>query len=237
MHLVQGTITTTVSLLTSAGGAVAFGAACMGARKELTKKQVPSLLAASGLVLVAQALNMATGFGFSGHMIGAALLAIAFGPWSAMLAIGLVLSIQAFALGDGSLSTLGANFLNMGLVASWSGYFAYQLGQKLLGGRQQYLSLGLAAYASTMCAALSLSLQVGGAFAGLLSCHALIALIEAGMSIALYALCTAGSHAVEPRRLGWKPVLCAALIACMLLPFASELPDGLEHSLSVLNLQ
>ena len=227
MHLVEGTLSTTTTLLTTTGGLIAYGAACYGARKEMTLKRLPSLAMAAGLVFLAQALNVATGFGFSGHLIGGALLAIMFGPWSAMLPMGLILGGQAVFLGDGSISTLGANFLNMGLVASWVGYACYKGMDRLLGGRYQLGSLGVAAYVSTVSAALSLSLQLGYAVPSLLSAHMIIGFIEAGLSMLVFALCVQQSSAA----VRWKPALGLAIIAFALLPLSSEQPDGMEHSL------
>ena len=227
MHLVEATLSNTATLLTTTGGLIAFGAACIGARKEMSVKRLPSLALATGLVFLAQALNVATGFGFSGHLIGGALLAVMFGPWSAMLSMAAILSGQAIFLGDGSISTLGANFLNMGLVAAWSGYACYKLTDRCLNGRKQFVSMGVAAYVSTVLAALALSVQVGYAMPQLLSAHLLIGCIEAVLSMAIFAACANSSESA----LRWKPALALAVLALALLPLSSEQPDGMEHSL------
>jgi cobalt/nickel transport system permease protein len=64
--------------------------------------------------------------GTSGHMVGAALVAIVFGsPWAGVLVLTLVLLVQGFAFGDGGVTTMGANILNMGVISGFVGYYTY----------------------------------------------------------------------------------------------------------------
>lgn len=236
MHLAQGTLSTSVTLLTSVAALAAVGAACYGARREVTKEKLPALLGMSGFIFLAQMINCSMGLGFSGHLLGGALLAVMFGPWSAMLSMAVILSAQVALLGDGSLSTLGANFLNMGVVSVWVAHALFRLVQGRRQGQAdggEFAALGLAAYVSTMAAALSLSLQLGHSFSAMLSAHALIALIEVAGSLVLYALYSKGMATGSLRRYSLKPLALAALLACALLPFSSELPDGLEYSLQL----
>ncbi len=65
--------------------------------------------------------------GTSGHMVGATLVAIVFGspPWAGVLVLTLVLLVQGFAFGDGGITTMGANILNMGIISGFAGYYTY----------------------------------------------------------------------------------------------------------------
>ncbi|MBV5321057.1 MAG: cobalt transporter CbiM [Sulfuricurvum sp.] len=65
--------------------------------------------------------------GTSGHAIGAAILAILFGPWVAAFCLSLTLFIQALIFGDGGLSVFAINSLAMGFVASFSAFYAHKL--------------------------------------------------------------------------------------------------------------
>jgi cobalt/nickel transport system permease protein len=65
--------------------------------------------------------------GTSGHAIGAAILAIIFGPWVAAFCISLTLLIQALVFGDGGLSVFAINSLAMGFVASFSAFYIHKL--------------------------------------------------------------------------------------------------------------
>lgn len=65
--------------------------------------------------------------GTSGHAIGAAILAIMFGPWVAAFCISLTLFIQALVFGDGGLSVFAINSLAMGFTASFGAFYVYKL--------------------------------------------------------------------------------------------------------------
>ena len=65
--------------------------------------------------------------GTSGHAIGAAILAILFGPWVAAFCISLTLFIQALIFGDGGLSVFAVNSLSMGFTASFVAFYVHKL--------------------------------------------------------------------------------------------------------------
>lgn len=65
--------------------------------------------------------------GTSGHAIGAAILAILFGPWVAAFCVSLTLFIQALVFGDGGLSVFAINSLAIGFVASFVAFYTHKL--------------------------------------------------------------------------------------------------------------
>lgn len=65
--------------------------------------------------------------GTSGHAIGAAILAIMFGPWVAAFCLSLTLFIQALIFGDGGLSVFAINSLAMGFTASFVASFVHNV--------------------------------------------------------------------------------------------------------------
>lgn len=65
--------------------------------------------------------------GTSGHAIGAAILAILFGPWVAAFYVSLTLFIQALVFGDGGLSVFAINSLAIGFVASFVAFYTHKL--------------------------------------------------------------------------------------------------------------
>ncbi|VVB85117.1 Cobalt transport protein CbiM [uncultured archaeon] len=63
--------------------------------------------------------------GVSWHVVGAALTAIIFAsPWAAVLLITLVLAVQSL-FGDGGITVMGANILNMGIIGGFFGYYSF----------------------------------------------------------------------------------------------------------------
>ena len=139
MHLPEGSLNSSAVLITTAVGILAFGIACCFARRKLCPKQLPSLLAMTIFVCLAQTVNYATGLGYSGHWVGAGLLSIFFGPIAAMLSMAAVLGTQSSLFGDGCWATLGANFINIGIVAPWAAHWSFKL---LQGRRSPQVDLG-----------------------------------------------------------------------------------------------
>lgn len=90
---------------------------------EEAKTLLPVLAAA---IFAAQMLNWPIPGGTSLHLVGGALASILLGPWLAYLSMALVLVTQALIFHDGGITTLGANILNMGIVAVFSGYLVYK---------------------------------------------------------------------------------------------------------------
>lgn len=79
----------------------------------------------AAFVFAAQMLNFPVAGGTSGHFVGAALIAILLGPWAALLVLTSILLVQCFLFQDGGLTALGANILNMGIVAGFTGFYCY----------------------------------------------------------------------------------------------------------------
>lgn len=110
------------------------------ARKELDEMKVPILAVLAAGIFAIQAMNIPIGMGTSGHMVGAALVAIVLGsPWAGVLVLTLVLLVQGFAFADGGITTMGANILNMGVVSGFVGYYTYAI-------LRRSLSTGIAAF-------------------------------------------------------------------------------------------
>jgi cobalt/nickel transport system permease protein len=98
------------------------------AKNELDEMKVPIFAALAAGIFAIQAMNIPIGMGTSGHMVGAALVAIIFGsPWAGVLVLTLVLLVQGFVFGDGGITTMGANILNMGIVSGFIGYYTYSM--------------------------------------------------------------------------------------------------------------
>lgn len=125
MHLVQEYISTPVatgSFIVVAGFATALvtrknksESLSERASSVFTQKAFITILAVFGLIGLHQ-MNYATPLGYSGHLLGAGLLAYYLGFRRSFIAMGCSLALQAWWLGDGDFYSLGANILNMGVV-------------------------------------------------------------------------------------------------------------------------
>ncbi len=102
------------------------------------KKEVPGFMPLVGLVGAAVfvfscfpipviGLNgMATA-----HPAGTGMSAMLLGPFVSVVIAGIALFIQALFLAHGGLTTLGVNIFSMGVLGSFSGYFAFRLAQRM----------------------------------------------------------------------------------------------------------
>jgi cobalt/nickel transport system permease protein len=178
-----GTLATTFVI--SAGG---IGNATRVVNKKLGEKHVPLMGIVAAFIFAAQMLNFPIFGGTSGHIIGAALAAILLGPWAAVLIMSSVLIAQCLIFQDGGLLALGANIFNMGIIATFSGYYLYSLVTSLLGTNRRGQLIGgfVGAWGSVFLASIfcALELAVSGtspiqvALPALAGLHALIGIGE-----------------------------------------------------------
>ncbi|ABL79134.1 energy-coupling factor ABC transporter permease [Thermofilum pendens] len=125
MHIPDGYLDPAMCAVTYALSLAVLAFSALKARSAGSEQKtlVPVLAAA---IFAAQMLNWPIPGGTSLHLVGGALASILVGPWLASLTMFLVLLTQALVFHDGGITTLGANVLNMGIVAVFAGYLAYR---------------------------------------------------------------------------------------------------------------
>lgn len=167
MHIPDGFLNVATVATTYAVSAGGVGYAVKEANKKLKEKHVPLMGVMAAFIFAAQMLNFPIAGGTSGHVIGAALAAILLGPWASVLIMSCVLIAQCLIFQDGGLLALGANIFNMGIVASFSGYFLYRLFTSILGDNKRGRLIGgfISAWASVLLASIvcAIELAVSGA--------------------------------------------------------------------------
>ncbi len=169
------------------------------ARKDLTEDRIPLVAVLAAGIFALQAINIPIPWGTSGHMMGAALAAIVLGsPFAAVFILTLVLIVQGVLFGDGGLTVMGANIINMGVIGGFVGYYGYRALYPVF--KSPYPPAFIAGWLSLFIAALATALEmaVAGTFPlelGLLSMglyHAVIGIIEGGITAAaIYLIHTA----------------------------------------------
>lgn len=162
MHIPDGFLnvaTVATTYVVSAGG---VGNAVRIANKKLGEKQVPLMGVLAAFIFAAQMLNFPVAGGTSGHLIGAALAAILLGPWASVLIMSCVLIAQCLIFQDGGLLALGANIFNMGIVASFSGYYLYRLATAFLGDNRRGKLIGgfIGAWCSVFLASIVCAIEL-----------------------------------------------------------------------------
>jgi cobalt/nickel transport system permease protein len=114
MHIPDGYLTLTVSvaafIITAIFWVISF-------RKiKLTEQQVPMMGLLTALFFAAMFANYPVFFGTTAHLLGAAVIGLILGPFAGLISMTIILVLQAFLFGDGGITVLGANVLNMGII-------------------------------------------------------------------------------------------------------------------------
>ncbi|HEV3418197.1 MAG TPA: energy-coupling factor ABC transporter permease [Pirellulales bacterium] len=251
MHLPDHYLDPTTCAVTSVAAAGALAFAAFQARRE-GSQSVRLMAATSAGIFAAQMVNFPIASGTSGHLIGGVLAGAVLGPWLGTWAIAIVLAVQCLLFGDGGISTLGANILNMGVAGSVLGYAAFQGIQRFASGPLGKVVAAAAASWVTVVAAAALcscelaaagTFRFGDVLPAMVGMHALIGVCEALITAAVMVLLlrvAPTSLYDSSRRLGansaagWRKasivgLAAALLIALALAPWASTAPDGLER--------
>ena len=162
MHIPEAVLDPRVAAATAVLGATGL---LVGLRKleSLLGERTSVLMGTmSAFIFAAQMVNFPVGPGVTGHLLGGVLAAVMLGPWAGAVVIGTVLIVQCFLFGDGGLTALGANFLNMGLIGSLGGYVIYQPIRRAIGGRRGILiGAMIAAWFSVLLAAGAFAIEIG----------------------------------------------------------------------------
>jgi cobalt/nickel transport system permease protein len=162
MHIPNAVLDPRVAAATGAIGAagLAFG---LRALKTRLGERTPVLMGTmAAFVFAAQMVNFPLGpLAASGHLLGGVLAAVMLGPWAGAVVIAAVLIVQCLLFGDGGLTALGANFVNMGLIGSVIGYAIYAPIRQAIGGRAGVLiGAMVAAWFSVILAAGAFSVEL-----------------------------------------------------------------------------
>jgi cobalt/nickel transport system permease protein len=249
MHVPDGFLDARTLVATAGLAAVGLGFALREVRRNLPPRRVPLIGLAAAFVFAAQMLNFPVAAGTSGHLIGAALAAVLLGPAAAVVAMTAVLLLQALMFADGGVTALGANVLDLALIAPLVAWGVYRSIRSIAGQGQQatLLAAGFAAWCSTMAAALACAAQLaasgvvawGTVLAAMGSVHMVIGLGEAVITMLIVAVVVRARPelvtSIEPavratrrRSIAYGAALSIGLMV-LIAPFASSLPDGLEH--------
>ena len=198
MHIPDGFLNVATVATTSVLSLGGIANAVRVANQKLKERQVPLMGILAAFIFAAQMLNFPVAGGTSGHLIGATLAAILLGPWAAVLIMSCVLIAQSLIFQDGGLLALGANVLNMGIIASFAGYYAYRLASSFLGGSRKgrLISGFFGAWSSVFLAsaACAIELAVSGvspmavALPAMAGIHALIGIGEGLITSAVLGL-------------------------------------------------
>ncbi|NJE84824.1 cobalamin biosynthesis protein [Thermococcus sp. CX2] len=186
MHIPDGLLSTPVIIVTYA---ITIAGVLYSIKKlrDFPEEKIPLLGLFAAGIFAAQMVNFPIIGGVSGHLLGATLVAILLGPYAAVVVMTAVLLIQTLLFGDGGITAIGANILNMGLIGAFVGYAIYtrlkNINEAFAMGFAAWLSVVLGATMTAIEIGLSQSLPFAKVLTLMISYHAIIGIGEAILTI------------------------------------------------------
>lgn len=156
MHIPDGLLSMPVVLITYA---ITITGVVHSLRKlkNFPEDKIPLLGLFAAGVFAAQMVNFPITGGVSGHLLGATLVAILLGPYATILVMTAVLIIQTLLFGDGGITAMGANILNMGIVGAFLGYAVHSK----LKETNEVIAIGFASWLSVVVGATLTAIEIG----------------------------------------------------------------------------
>jgi len=161
------------------------------AKNEMNEEKLPLVAVLAAAIFAIQSFNLPVSMGTSGHLVGGALAAIILGsPFAAVFILTMVLIVQGVLFGDGGITTMGANIINMGVIGGFVGFYSYK-GIKAA-TKSMPVSAFIAAWLACLIPALACAVEmfIAGTFPlmeGLVAMgiyHAIIGVIEGVITVA-----------------------------------------------------
>jgi cobalt/nickel transport system permease protein len=162
MHIPDGYLSPQTYVPLYAVFAGFIGVALKKVRQTLSAKKIPYLGMAAAFSFLIMMFNVPIPGGTTGHAVGAAIVALILGPWTAVVAVSVALIIQAFLFGDGGITAIGANCFNMAVVMPFVSILIFKLvrGKSSLGWRI-YLAAFLSGYIGLVIASIVTAVEFG----------------------------------------------------------------------------
>lgn len=167
------------------------------AKNEMNEEKLPLVAVLAAGIFALQSFNLPVSMGTSGHLVGGALAAIILGSsFAAIFILTMVLIVQGVLFGDGGITTMGANIVNMGVIGGFVGFYSFKGIMRMT--KSMPVSAFVAAWLACLIPALAATVEMffAGTFPlreGLLAMglyHAIIGIIEGFVTIAAIYLIT-----------------------------------------------
>ena len=161
MHIPEGILNLYICVIMFVVALAFLGWAWIGAKRTMPRSFIPLIAVMSALVLVIQMFEFpVAGGGSTWHIMGGTLVTMILGPYGTTISLTIVLIIQAL-LGDGGITSFGANVFNMAVISALSFFVVKFLLNGSLSKKRLGASLFIASWLSNVLTALAVGLQIG----------------------------------------------------------------------------
>lgn len=133
-------------------------------KTKLTEPQIPIMGLLTALFFAAMMMNYPIIGGTTAHLLGGATIGLILGPFAGCLSMSIILVLQAFLFGDGGLTALGANVLNMGIIGIFVPciiFFTTNRVFKIKSTKALFPIIFIAAFLGDLLAAISAGVELG----------------------------------------------------------------------------
>lgn len=131
---------------------------------KITDQQVPIMGLLTALFFAAMMMNYPIIGGTTAHLLGGASIGLILGPFAGCISVTIILVLQALLFGDGGLTTLGANVLNMGIIGVFVPCALFLLMNKVFKVKATgtlYAMIFISAFVGDVLAAVSAGTELG----------------------------------------------------------------------------
>jgi cobalt/nickel transport system permease protein len=133
-------------------------------KAKITEQLVPIMGLLTALFFAAMFMNYPIIFGTTAHLLGGATIGLILGPFAGTISMTIILVLQAFLFGDGGLTALGANTLNMGIIGVFVPciiFLVVNKAFKIKSVTALFVTIFIAAFVSDLAAAVSAGVELG----------------------------------------------------------------------------
>lgn len=161
MHIPDGILNPSACIAMYIVALTFLAMAWWGMRKNSSRSIIPLMAVISALLLVVQLFEFpVAGGGSTWHFLGGTTITMVLGPFASLISMMITLVIQA-TLGDGGITTFGANVFNMAVIGALSFFIVRTFLSKRFSTGRLALGMFVASFISNVCTALAVSMEIG----------------------------------------------------------------------------
>jgi len=162
MHIPDGFLSLQVCILTYIVAIIFWLFGFRGVRRFTDERHIPLLSPFTAMFFAAQMMNFPIMGGTTAHLLGGPILALVLGPYAWLVSMTVILLMQALIFGDGGLTTLGANVLNIGIIGVFIPYIVFKIVIKISKSRRgMFAGAFLGAFLGDLLAAVFAGFELG----------------------------------------------------------------------------
>ncbi|MCW3994734.1 MAG: energy-coupling factor ABC transporter permease [Candidatus Bathyarchaeota archaeon] len=162
MHIPDGFLTLPVIIVTFIITIIFWGISIK--KTKLTEQQVPIMGLLTALFFAAMMMNYPIVGGTTAHLLGGATIGLILGPFAGCISMTIILVLQTFLFGDGGLTALGANVLNMGIIGIFVPCMIFLAANKIFKLKTTtsfFIIIFVSAFVSDVLSAISAGIELG----------------------------------------------------------------------------